>query len=74
MNLYLRNIFAVSNETSGCLFLSNYTVGILTCSSKRNAIYLLFDSHCTNSREITDNLLGFSVLLKFADSQANSHI
>ena len=30
-----------------------------------NVLYLLFDSHCKNSRGITDGKIGFSILMKF---------
>ena len=64
----LRNIFALSHNSTGCLlFISNYVVANIKYSPTRDRSYFLFDSHCRNSREITDTPFGFSVLLQFAD-------
>ena len=65
---FLRNIFALSHNSTGCLlFIGNYVVANIKYSPTRDRSYFLFDSHCRNSREITDSPFGFSVLLQFAD-------
>ena len=66
--LFLRNMFALSHNNTGCLlFICNYVVAIIKYSTTRDRSYFLFDSHCRNSRGITDSLFGFSVLLQFYD-------
>ena len=64
----LRNIFALSHNTTRCLFfIWNYAVAIIKYSTTRDTSLFLFNSHCRNSRGITDSPFGFSVLLQFAD-------
>ena len=64
----LRNIFALFHNSTGCLlFICNYLVAIIRYSTTRDTSYFLFDSHSRNSRGITDNPFGFSVLLQLAD-------
>ena len=65
---FLKNIFALSYNSTGCLlFLWNYVVAIIKYSTTRDTSCFLFDSHCRNSRRNTDSLFGFSVLLQFVD-------
>ena len=65
---FLRNIFPLSHNSTGCLlFICNYVVTIIRYSTTRYTPYFLFDSHCRNSCGITDSPFGFSVLLQFAD-------
>ena len=65
---FLKNIFALSYNSTGCLlFLWNYVVAIIKYSTTRDMPCFLFDSHCRNSRRNTDSLFGFSVLLQFVD-------
>ena len=64
----LRNIFALFHNSTGCLlFICNYLVAIIRYSTTKDTSYFLFDSHSRNSRGITDNQFGFSVLLQLAD-------
>ena len=68
MEPFLRNIFALSHNSTGCLlFICNYVVAIIRYSTTRYTPYFLFDSHCRNSCGITDSPFVFSVLLQFAD-------
>ena len=53
----LKNIFTLSNETYGCLFICSYTVAIIKYSTMRNTAYFLFDSYCKNTHEITKQLV-----------------
>ena len=47
-------------------FLCIYAVALFRYVNGRgNVTYLLFDSHCRNSRGITDGGPGFSILIKF---------
>ena len=65
---FLRNILTISNNSSGCLlFICNYVVSVIKYLTTRGTTYFIVDSHCRNSRGITDNPFGFSVLLQFAD-------
>ena len=65
---FLRNIFPLSHNSTGCLlFICNYVVAIIRYSTTRYTPYFLFDSHCRNSCGITDSPFVFSVLLQFAD-------
>ena len=65
---FLRNIFALFHKSTGCLlFTFNYVGPIIRCSTTRDTLYFLFDSHCRNSHGITDSPFGFLVLLEFAD-------
>ena len=63
------DVFTISNVNtgSGCtLFLCSYTAALFRYVNGRgNVTYFLFDSHCRNSRGITDGRPGFSVLIKF---------
>ena len=65
----LTDVSTVSNVNtiSGCiLFLCSYAVALFRYVNGRgNVTYFLFDSHCRNSRGITDGEPGFSVLIKF---------
>ena len=66
--LFLRNIFALSRNSTGyLLFTCNYIVAIIKYLTTRDLSYFLFDSHFRNSRGITDSPLSFSVSLQFAD-------
>ena len=64
----LTDVFTVLNvnTSSGCiLFLCSYTVALFRYVNGRdNVTYFLFDSHCRNSRGITDGGPDFSVLIK----------
>ena len=66
---FLTDVFPVSNvnNSSGCiLFLCSYAVALFRYVNGRgNVTYFLFDSHCRNTRGITDVGPGFSVLIKF---------
>ena len=66
---FLNDVFTVSNvnTSSVCiLFLFGYAVALFGCVNGRgNVTYFLFDSHCRNSRGITDRWPDFSVLIKF---------
>ena len=66
---FLSDVFTVSNvNTSSCciLFLCSYAVALFRYVNGRgNVTYFLFDSHCRNSRGITDGGPGFSFLIKF---------
>ena len=62
---FLRNIFALFHKSTGCLlFTFNYVGPIIRCSTTRDTLYFLFDSHCRNSHGITDSPFGFLVLLE----------
>ena len=67
METFVTDVFTVSNvnTSSGCiLFLCSYAVALFRYVNGRgNVTYFLFDSHCRNSRGITDRGPGFSVLL-----------
>ena len=73
---FLRNILTISNNSSGCLlFICNYVVSVIKHLTARGTTSFIVDSHCRNSRGITDNPFGFSVLLQFADIvQVERHI
>ena len=64
---FLTDVFNIYNNSSGCiLFLCSYAVAMFkhmngTC----NVSYFLFDSHYRNSREIADEEIRFSILMKF---------
>ena len=66
---FLTYVFNSSNvnNSSGCiLFLSSYAVALFKyVNAAGNSTYFLFDSHCRNSRGITDCESGFSILIKF---------
>ena len=66
---FLTDVFNISNEnnSSGCiLFSCSYAVAMLKhVNGTGNVSYFLFDSHCRNSRGITDGEIGFSILMKF---------
>ena len=66
---FLNDIFNNSNvnNSPGCiLFLYSYGVSLFRyLNAAGNSTYFLFDSHCRNSREITDCESGFSVLINF---------
>ena len=65
---FLRNIFALSHNSTVCLlFICNYIVAIIKYSTTRDRSYFLFDLYCRNSSGIIDVSFGFSVLLQFAD-------
>ena len=65
---FLRNIFALFHKSTGCLlFTFNYVGPIIRCSTTRDTLYFLFDSHCRNSDGITDSPFGFLDVLEFAD-------
>ena len=67
MEPFLRNIFALSHNSTGCLlFICNYVAAIIRYSTTRDTSYFLFE-YCRNSRGITDSPFSFSVLLQFAD-------
>ena len=66
---FLNDVFTFSNvgTSSGCIqFLCSYAVALFRyVNGRRNVTYFLFDSHCRNSRGITDGGPDFSVLIKF---------
>ena len=66
---FLTDIFYNSNvnNSSGCiLFLCSYTIALFKyVNAAGNSTYFLFDSHCRNSRGITDGEPGFPVLINF---------
>ena len=66
---FLTDVFIVSNvntSSGSILFLCSYGVALFRYVNGRcNITYFLFDSHCTNSRGITDGGPVFLVLLKF---------
>ena len=66
---FLTDVFNNSNvnNSTGCiLFLCSYAVALFKyVDTAGNSIYFLFNSHCRNSRGITDGELGFSVLINF---------
>ena len=66
---FLRNILAVSDNSTGCLsFTCNYTVAIIKYSTtSKSTLYSVFDSYSRNDRRMIDSPFGFSVLLQFAD-------
>ena len=56
----------VTDVTDQILFLCSYAVAMLKhVNGTGNVSYFLFDSHCRNSRGITDEEIGFSILMKF---------
>ena len=68
-NSFLTDLFDSfnANNSSGCiLFLCSYAVAMFKhVNEAGNVSYFLFDSHCRNSRGITDGEIGFSILMKF---------
>ena len=66
---FLRNILAISCNSTGCLlFTCNQAIVIIKyLTSSTGILYFIFDSHSGNSRGITDSSFGFTVLLQIAD-------
>lgn len=66
---FLRNILAISCNSTGCLlFTCNQAIVIIKyLTSNTDILYFIFDSHSGNSRGITDSSFGFTVLLQIAD-------
>ena len=66
---FLTDLFDIfnANNSSGCiLFWCSYAAATLKhVNGAGNVSYFLFDSHCRNSRGITDGEIGFSTLMKF---------
>ena len=66
---FLQDIFVNNNNQrlGGLLFICSYVVAIIPRKDRFGnvASYFLFDSHCRNSRGVTDSENGFSVLLEF---------
>ena len=56
----------VNNSSGWILFLCSYAIALFKyVNAEGNSTYFLFDSHCWNSRGITDGEPGFSVLVNF---------
>ena len=59
--LFLRNIYALFHNSTGCLlFICNYAVAIIRYSTTRDTAYFLFDSDYRKSRGITDRFFSFT--------------
>ena len=66
---FLTDVFNISNANNSSgfiLFLCSYAVAMFKHGNGAgNVSYFHFDSHCRNSRGITDGEIGFSILMKF---------
>ena len=65
-DIYVRN----TSHSTGCLlFICSYVVAIIPNYDRNGDLesFFLFHSHCRNTRGVTDNVVGYSVLLQFSN-------